>query len=192
MRLDGLLGDWSSHRDGYVVRRPRGWRQLKDLLSLVAFGSLGLVMQHFFDGLQPFGYFMFAMTTGSGVWGIIRPGVQLSVDERGVRLGEAQVPWTSVWQVVLVRDAPAPGKVEPGPAQVGVRLIRSAPLPKGIAGVIYDPRDPSAIPDQLRSRVTDGRVDAVGVQAAVARWAPQHVVLAERVGDREHVLAGPS
>ena len=83
--------------------------------------------------------------------------VLLKVDDDGVRVGRAFVPWGSIAAVV------ADGE------QVGVRLRHGAQLPHGVRGVIHDPDGTPSVPPDLRVRVP--RLDRAALAAAVGSRA---------------------
>jgi hypothetical protein len=81
----------------------------------------------------------------------------LRVDDGGVRMGRAFVPWGSIDTVV------ADGE------EVGVRLRHGAQLPDGVRGVIHDPDGTPSVPPDLRIRVPG--LDRAALAAAVGSRA---------------------
>lgn len=177
----------------YVLREPRSWGRvvmaaLGGVLGLVGY----LVARTLWDwegGSTPILLFSIA-SVGFGVWGEVHRSVLLRIDGDGVGFGAVSVPWASVWQLVLLRPEPVAGAFRTDlPPQVGLRLKRGAPLPSGMESLVFDPNDPLAIPDQLRSAVTRPEIDGSAVLAAAAAFSPPDVTLAERVGEEERQLA---
>jgi hypothetical protein len=101
----------------------------------------------------------------------------LVVEPPGVRLGGASVPWSSIWQVVVIST----------PVGLGIRLRPGAPLPDGMSGVVYDPGDPQA----LHVRRDLPARDADRLAAAVRAFAPPGVnVVFEDVAPRSRPPTG--
>ncbi|MQA80904.1 MAG: hypothetical protein GEV10_20880 [Streptosporangiales bacterium] len=195
MDLGRLLGGSTTPPvDGYVLygRRSLGG-SMATLVGLMAFGAVTYFGSRFVgDGDSNVPVFLLVFWGIAFVLGLVRSmrrPQRLRVDRAGVLLGAVTVPWPSVWHVVVLRPEPVVGAFRTDlPAQVGVRLNRGAPLPSGVDALITDPDDPLAIPERLRSHVSDAVIDVEAFRAAVARYAPPSVTLAERVGDQEHVL----
>jgi hypothetical protein len=81
----------------------------------------------------------------------------LKVDDDGVRLGRAFVPWHSIDSVVAEGE------------EVGIRLRREAELPREVRGVIRHPDGSISIPPDLRIHVP--RLDRAGLAIAVGSRA---------------------
>lgn len=194
MDLERLLGGSPAPVDGYVLHGRRSFGgSLRPLIGLLAVGAVSYFGSRWIgDGESHVPSFVLVAWGVFAVLGLVRSmrrPQRVRVDRAGVLLGGVTVPWPSVWHVVVLRPEPVAGAFRTDlPAQVGVRLKRGAPLPSGVDALITDPDDPLAIPERLRSDVSDAVIDVEQFLAAVARYAPPDVTLAERVGDQEHVL----
>jgi hypothetical protein len=132
----------------YVVRRPRP----SALVSFLLTAGVLTVFVTRFDFSRP----IFALVLLVALGALYRDTQVLRVDEKGVRMRPAFVPWSSIDSVV------ADGE------QIGVRLRRDAPLPEGVRGVIHDPAGTPQVPPALRRRVR--RLDHDALAAAVAAF----------------------
>jgi len=108
------------------------------------------------------------------------------VDDRGVRIGRATVPWRDVGEVAVLRHGPR-GTSGDEPPEVGVVLRADAGLPSGLTALVRDP-DPDVIPAQLRLSTAGWRLDVERLGAAV-RAHGDGVALVERWGGARRVLA---
>jgi hypothetical protein len=191
MYLQQLSGRGRAEEQGYVVWRPRS---LRGPISSVGIGVVGIAwyLLWFRHGaFHGVGVAFLVFFVLSALYRGLRRTELLRVDGYGVRLGAVMVPWSWVGQVVVSRPERAASAFigdSPPPPQVGLRLRPGAPLPAGMSALITDPRDPLAIPEQLRSPESGPAIDPRAVCEAVRRWAPADVVLVERVGGQEHPL----
>lgn len=104
----------------YVVRRL-GASVALNVVALAGFVVLALVL---FDVPRLF-VGVAVVVALVQAWGA---SLVLRVDQAGVRMGARRfVPWESIEAVVAAEE------------EVGVRLRRGAPLPRGVRGVIHDP-----------------------------------------------------
>jgi hypothetical protein len=132
----------------YVVRRPRP----QTLLSLATVAVIALVF------LKELGFspYILAAVVAVALVQAYNQALALRVDESGVRLPPAFVPWSSIDAVVADGD------------ELGVRLRREAPLPDGVPGVIHDPRGAPPVPPALRRRIRG--LDRAALESAVAAF----------------------
>jgi hypothetical protein len=110
----------------------------------------------------------------------------LVVDDRGVQIGRAVVPWHAVQEVAVLRRGHQ-GTTGSESPEVGVVLRAGAGLPSGLTALVRDP-DPDVIPAQLRLSTAGWRLDVDRLGSAV-RAHGGGVPLVERWGSVRRVLA---
>jgi hypothetical protein len=132
----------------YVVRRAR----LQTVLSLAAVVVIAIVF------LKGFGFspVILAAVVAVALVQAYNQALALRIDESGVRLPPATVPWSSIDSVVADGD------------EIGLRLRRDAPLPDGVRGVIHDPQGTPQVPPALRRRIRG--LDRAALESAVAAF----------------------
>ncbi|WP_433205718.1 hypothetical protein ACQP00_38295 [Dactylosporangium sp. CS-047395] len=98
-----------------------------------------------------------------------RPLPELVIETAGVRIGRAAVPWGSIRRLVLG-----------GGTDIGLCLRDGVPLPRGVAGVVYDrarPGDPHVV-----GHFDPGRIAGPRLLEALSTFAPVAVdVVSESV-----------
>jgi hypothetical protein len=139
----------------YAIHRPR-LAALAQVLGFVAVFALVVLV-----GTLPKAFL--ALAVAFAAWNLWSTSVVISVGRRGVRLGGALVPWSSIREVVLWNAGPA--GLGGGEPEVGLRLRPDAPMPDSIGSLIYDPAHPDEVPPELRTRVP--RLDRAKLEAAV-------------------------
>ena len=151
----------------YVIRHLSAGTLAQGVAGVgVVFAIAKLVLDR---GPTPFWLVIVALSALS-FW---RGSVVLAVDRDGVRIGRgfgyaygdtrplsAQVPWSSIGEVLLIHQPS-------GQEQVAVRLNGDAPLPWDVRGVIRDPRGPSPIAPELRTALPRAKLDRAALSAAV-------------------------
>ena len=111
-----------------------------------------------------------------GAYSLWRGSILLRVDGDGMLIGRgfgyaygdrralrAQVPWSSVDEVLLVASGV-------GEEEVAVRLRDDAPLPWGVKGVIRDPDAADPVAPELRTSIPPGKLDRPALAGAVAAF----------------------
>lgn len=106
----------------------------------------------------------------------------LAVEQPGVRLDEAKIPWPSIRQLVVL--TPDGADASHGAVEIGVRLRFGAPLPDGMGYVIYDPRDPDVL--HFWNSIPVGRFEPARFDAAVRAFAPPGVQVVGEDPGRVH------
>lgn len=129
------------------------------------------------------------IVVGGMVYGVVRrarPDTLLAVRSKGVRVGSASVPWSSIEQVVVIQ--PEPSAYESDEPEVGLRLTSDAPLPDGVSSLVTDPSTPTDIPDELRTTLDGQPLDIEHLVETVHTYAPSNVSVTELHGETERML----
>jgi hypothetical protein len=148
----------------YAIHRPRLLALVQVMGFVTVFALVVLV------GTLPKAFL--ALAVAFAAWNLWNTSLVLSVGRRGMRLGGALVPWSSIREVVLWNAGPA--GLGGGEPEVGLRLRPDAPLPDSMGSLIYDPAHPDEVPPELRRTVRG--LDRARLETAVRQHGGVPVV----------------